>query len=263
MKITCLIENLVYRGGLLGEHGLSFHIQTDSNSILFDTGQTGNFIKNAPKLGVSIEDIDTVIISHGHYDHSGGIEEFCKINKKANIYCKPEIFQAKYNGKKIIGFEQFTGIDHERFLFVSEQIELHPGIWIHPEIPIYDKKDTDWTYFTTEKDSTIIPDTFEDELFISIIHNNKLSIISSCSHRGITNITRKALEEHQLPIQLILGGFHIKDVSLDRTKLIADFFKEINPERIATCHCTGVEQYTELKQIFGSQLMYFHTGLII
>lgn len=263
IKITCLIENLVYRGGLLAEHGLSFHIQTDTQSILFDTGQTGNFILNAQKLGVDIENIDSLVLSHGHYDHTGGLEAFCEINSQAKIYCKPQIFQQKFNGKKSIGFKQFTNIDHERFICIEETTQIDESIFINPDIPIYNSSDTNWTYFKTEKDFQIIPDTFEDELFVSIIHENKLSILSSCSHRGITNIVRKAIEDYSYPLYLVLGGFHIKDAQTDRTKILADFFTYNSPEIIATCHCTGIEQYNSLKNSLGEKVQYFHTGLMI
>ncbi len=263
MKITCLVENVVFRGGLHAEHGLSFHIDTGNKSLLFDTGQTNAFIKNAPKLGIDVEQIDTVILSHGHYDHTGGITHFLSSNKKAKIYAKPQALFPKYNGKKSIGFEGFENISPERLVLIEKTTEIAPGVNIITDIPLAVPSDTDWKYFFTEKNSNLIADTFEDELFLTIVNDEKLSVLSSCSHRGITNIMRKALTEFPLPVNLIAGGFHLKDCKPQRVETIIDYFKTIAPEKIGICHCTGLEHFQIFYQAFGDAVFYFHTGIII
>ncbi len=100
MKITTLIENLVYKRGLFSEHGLSIYIETSNKKILFDTGQSGLFLENAKTLGISIDEIDAVVLSHGHYDHTGGLYLFLEKNSKAKIYAKRGIFTPKFNSHR-------------------------------------------------------------------------------------------------------------------------------------------------------------------
>jgi 7,8-dihydropterin-6-yl-methyl-4-(beta-D-ribofuranosyl)aminobenzene 5'-phosphate synthase len=263
IKITCLIENIVYKGGLLGEHGLSFHIDTGTHSVLFDTGQTGNFAQNATRLGIDIAKIDAVVLSHGHYDHSGGLATFLELNKTAKIYLKKEALSAKYNGMKPIGF-LYENLNFEsRFIFLKGKCEIVPNVFAICSIPIINNDDTHWKHFFTEKAGQKIPDCFNDELFLAITNNNKLSVLSSCSHRGITNIIRAAKHNIDLPIQLVAGGFHLKDSHPDSLKPIVKDFKILKPEKIGVCHCTGLEHYELLKKEFPEECFYFHTGISI
>lgn len=112
MKIITLIENVVNNGNLLAEHGLSLYITTNNRKILFDTGQSGLFIQNAEKLGIDIADVDILVLSHGHYDHTGGLQAFLEINYKATVLAKKDIFFPKYSGKtRYIGMNSSDLID--------------------------------------------------------------------------------------------------------------------------------------------------------
>src|SRR5665648_658871 len=120
MKILTLIENLVYKQGLVAEHGLAIYLETENRKILFDTGQTGLFLQNAQKLGVDIEDIDTLILSHGHYDHTGGLYPFLEKNSKAKVYAKSSIFTPKYHGpNRFIGTLRNEKLLKDRLISVS------------------------------------------------------------------------------------------------------------------------------------------------
>jgi len=260
IKITCLIENIVYKGGLHGEHGLSFHIDTGSHKVLFDTGQTGNFALNAPRLGIDISKVDAVVLSHGHYDHTGGLAKFLELNSTAKIYLKKEALSAKFNGTKPIGF-LYENLKYEsRFEFLKGKTEIVPNIFAISSIPVIDNDDTHWKHFFTEKAGQKIPDCFNDEVFLAVTEKNKLSVLSSCSHRGITNIMRAAQHHFEQPIYLIAGGFHLKDSHPDSIKPIVSSFKTLKPEKIGVCHCTGLEHYELLKQEFPKETFYFHTG---
>ncbi|MDP4185683.1 MAG: MBL fold metallo-hydrolase [Bacteroidota bacterium] len=262
MKITTLIENLVYINGLYAEHGLSFLIDTGTEKILFDTGQTDAFMHNARKLGIDIADIDKVVISHGHYDHTGGLYSFLQENTKARVFIKKEAFTPKYKEENSqIGITYDPMLLDGRIEYVERTIEIAGGIFILPSIPLSNPADTNFNHFKIRAHNRFVNDTFEDELFVVIRHNNKISIISSCSHRGITNICNEAIKQFNLPVQLILGGFHLKgSTDIHQYNSIKQYFEKIVPDSIGVCHCTGVEKFADLLTTCSSQVFYNSTG---
>ena len=134
MKITVLIENQP-SGNLCAEHGLSLAIEYRKKHYLLDTGASDGFIKNAKKLGISLSEIDSAFLSHGHYDHSGGYEAFFAQNQKAKVYAKEEIQEACYSGsdssRNYIGIpEELLEHYRDRFILIKEDCEIEPGIWL-------------------------------------------------------------------------------------------------------------------------------------
>ncbi|PKO96266.1 MAG: MBL fold hydrolase [Bacteroidetes bacterium HGW-Bacteroidetes-7] len=260
MKIITLIENYAIDRGILAEHGLSMYIETHlkdgtiDKRILFDTGQSGTFIQNARKLGVETEKIDSVIISHGHYDHGGGLSDFLKINKKAKVYLKKESLDPKYDSKKgIISFIPDGELMEGRVIEVSDIMNVGESLYILPDIKIVNKEDTGF----------IERDEFPDELFLTAVHNQKLIILSSCSHRGITNIASSAVTHFKLPIKSIIGGFHTINDNGNRVDFIIEKLKSYEPESIGICHCTGIEQYCKIKaSLPETNVFYNYSGKI-
>jgi 7,8-dihydropterin-6-yl-methyl-4-(beta-D-ribofuranosyl)aminobenzene 5'-phosphate synthase len=261
MRIITLIENLVYERDLYAEHGLALYIETSDKKILFDTGQSCTFLKNAQTMGIDIMEIDTVIISHGHFDHTGGLYSFLSINNKAKVYIKKEAFIHKYHGNnKYIGITYDSEILNGRVEYVNQVTEIDKGIYIMPDIPIINKIDTNFHHFKISKPNGFENDEFQDELFLAITCNNELSIISSCSHRGITNIVNAAINYFKLPVNLILGGFHIKDCGTSQYTAITHYLGQISPKSIGICHCTGIEKYADLLYQCNHKVFYNFTG---
>lgn len=264
MMIVTLIENLVYGQGLVAEHGLSVYIETEHRKILFDTGQTGLFLQNAQKLGVEIGDIDCLILSHGHYDHTGGLYPFLEKNSKAKVYAKKDVFIPKYHGHtRFIGTHLNEELLKDRFVPVDSMTELADGVFIMPEIVIHHPEDTHFQGMYKKVDDKLIPDEFDDELFLVLKQNDQIHIVTACSHRGITNICTTATKYFGLPVSLILGGFHTKNSSSGKLDVIIDYLRQLKPESIGTCHCTGVEKYAEMTGRLTGNLFYNHTGRII
>lgn len=261
MKIITLIENLVYDQGLVAEHGLSVYVETVNCKILFDTGQSGIFIQNAKTLGIAIEEIDCVVLSHGHYDHTGGLYPFLEANKKAKVYAKRELFDPKYRSNEtFIGTPKNEELLKDRLVFVDEITELDEGVFIMPNIPIKYTIDKHFDGLLKLKDTEIVPDEFDDELFMAIVEKERINIISACSHRGITNICEAATEHFNRKVGLILGGFHLKNCTNEQFKHISCYFNKLNPSSIGVCHCTGVEKYASLLVDCDTHLFYNYTG---
>jgi 7,8-dihydropterin-6-yl-methyl-4-(beta-D-ribofuranosyl)aminobenzene 5'-phosphate synthase len=263
MRIITLIENLAYKQGLVAEHGLSIYIETDSRKILFDTGQSGLFMQNAQKLGINIEEIDTVILSHGHYDHTGGLYPFLEKNSKAKVYAKHGIFDAKYNKNRFIGTPYNEQLLNNRLVYVEKLTEIAPNINIVPNIIITDPLDTHFNGLTIKVGDNYVTDEFTDELFLAIKQNDKINIITACSHRGITNICSSAREQLNLPVQTIVGGFHMKECNVSQYVQITHYLRELAPESIGVCHCTGVDKFAEMYNECDTRMFYNFTGNVI
>jgi 7,8-dihydropterin-6-yl-methyl-4-(beta-D-ribofuranosyl)aminobenzene 5'-phosphate synthase len=260
MKIITLIENLVYQRGFHAEHGISMLIETENKKILFDTGQTDAFIKNAQKLNIDITTIDAVVLSHGHYDHTGGLYHFLQINTKAKVYCKREVFEPKYNIKNdFIGTQYIASVLENRIIYVNQTTEIVKNVFIMPNIPIVYNNDTSIGSMKVESGKGLEQDTFMDELFIAFTVNNKLSVLSGCSHRGITNILTAAIDKFNLPIHLIMGGLHIKDSNSQQYSHIIKFLQSAEPEKLGVCHCTGITKYAQLMYDCNLEVFYNET----
>lgn len=261
MKIITLIENVAYQRDLFAEHGLSFYIDNGTKKILFDTGQTGHFIHNAKILNIDLEAVDYVVISHGHFDHTGGLYDFLKINKRAEVIVKKEAFNPKYKGKnRFIGVDYEPAIIDKRVTYIEKPRKIDDDIYVMPEITIHNPDDTSFQPFMVKSADGFIEDTFNDELYLGIVKNNKLSVISSCSHRGITNILNTAVDYFELPVNMVLGGFHTRASCNERMNLIKTCFQNHGVRSLGICHCTGIDKYAELKSWFEKEAFYNYTG---
>ncbi len=264
ISIVTLIENLVYKQGLVAEHGLSFYINTPTKKILFDTGQSGAFISNAIALGIDISEVDVLVISHGHYDHTGGINKFLSINNKALIYVKSDAFLLKYHGYgRFIGMPKIDKNIDNRLVYVNTVTQIDNGIYVVPETKIYNINDTHFDGMFVKLDSGFTADEFNDEQFLVIDDGSNINIITACSHRGITNVCKTAVSFFNKPVNYVTGGFHTKESTEEQVNFIADYVNSISPQKIGVCHCTGVEKYVELKSKLKMPAFYNFTGNII
>ena len=210
IKIVTLIENLVTSTGFIGEHGLSIYIELGDKKILLDTGFSSNFLHTAERLGVDISTVDYLIISHGHHDHIGGLIPFMAKNTRAEIILKKESTLPKFNGEWYIGHNPDIDFCSSRFQYVDDLLEIVPNLFIFPSIHSFFPVDSHKSGFLVENNGTKSSDLFDDELFLCIKNKEKLIIISSCSHNGISNICETARQHFGLPIERIIGVFTLR-----------------------------------------------------
>ena len=268
MKIINLIENMQGAEGCLCEHGLSFYVETHKHKLLIDTGATGAFITNAGKLGVDLKRIDTVILSHGHYDHAGGILEFVKINPDAAILMQCEAGEKYYhqNGtvEKYIGIDpmikelpQIVWVDGNRK--IDEELFLFSGVTGRRLWPLGNRE------LKVKKNEEFLQDDFCHEQYLVISENKKRILISGCAHNGILNILDKYKEIYGTWPDVVISGFHMRKKSgyteedMDMIKKIAMELKKTDTV-FYTGHCTGEIPYQILKEDMREQLIYVHSG---
>ena len=261
IKVTTLVENYVKGRGVVAEHGLSMLIEVEDNLLLFDTGASNLFVENAVALRKCIKEVDYLILSHGHSDHTGGLKTFLDINKKAKIICKSSILIPKYRGTRENGICNIDEKELDRFIFIDELAEVVKGVYAFPNIEIKNYNDTHFSNFELMTKNGRIPDSFNDELAVVIENEDKISILSACSHRGITNIinaVRGYFPSHKF--NYLVGGFHLVDSSYEDVILISDFLRNDMPEHIGVCHCTGLDGYAVFRNEFKENVFYNYCG---
>lgn len=247
-KVITLIDNIVYKNALFAENGLALLIEYNNQKIIFDTGQTDNFIKNAKYLNINLNDIDSVVISHGHYDHVGGLIKFCEVNSKAKIYIKREAINKKYSNKtRYTGFPFDISSISERFYYIDKNFSLNENISIISNIVIKDQTTANFENMFIKQNNCFVRDNFEDELFLILKSNNGINIITGCSHRGIINIIETALEFSKCTILSLIGGFHLKNANQENKQKVIDYLNSKDIDLIVLSHCTGVNMYEQMK----------------
>ncbi len=239
MKVVALIENTTKLGCPV-EHGLSLYIETKRHRILFDTGQGNLFAENAKRFGVDLAGVDLCVLSHGHYDHGGGLKEFTEINRTAPIYINAHAFEPHYHGEdRYIGLNQdwLKGSD-----FVNRLVFVDGPLKIDEELEILSPKKEKRVNMgddglQVKEKSMYVPDDFRHEHYLLIKENGKRVLLSGCSHQGVINIVSWYKPD------VLIGGFHVRHHDLDEE--LSSFGKMLNEygAEYYTCHCTGVEQY--------------------
>jgi len=260
MKITVLVENTTFQDDLETEHGLSLYIEANEHKILFDMGQSDMFARNADKLGIDLENVDICVLSHGHYDHGGGIKTFLDINKKAKIYMSKYAFEPHYNG-----LEKYIGLDvglmsNDRLIMVGEELKLDSGLTLYSCNTKVKENDLGTFGLTVLEDGVFKEDDFRHEQYLLIEEDGKRVLISGCSHKGIVDIVNWFRPD------AIVGGFHFMklDIEKDKDVLMEAAKKLMNHKtKYYTCHCTGCEQYEFLKNTMKEQVEYVRAGRCI
>ncbi len=256
MKIHILTENHA-SGQCLAEHGLSYLIESDKK-ILFDTGHSDLFLKNADKMKLDIELIDTVVLSHGHWDHGNGL----KYLKNKKLIAHPGVFIKRYNRNRTdnIGLELSYEDLSERFELIctKESYSISKNIVFLGEIPRLNGFESKKTDFIDEnlKDDFVI-----DDSGLVIKSDDKIVIISGCAHSGICNIIEYAKKITGINrIKAVIGGFHLKDDGF-QTKETIKYLKNQDIDQIYPSHCTELPALSMFYNSFN--IKQVKTGFVL
>ncbi|MBQ3583789.1 MAG: MBL fold metallo-hydrolase [Lachnospiraceae bacterium] len=268
MKIVNLIENTEGKNACRCEHGLSFYIETKKHKLLADTGASDAFLENASQLGVDLKKVDTCFLSHGHYDHAGGIMAFAKLNPVAKILMSSLAGNAYYHvypeGEKYIGIQpEILTLPQTEFISenkrVDEELFVFSGVTGRKYWPEGNR------VLAEKVNNLFLQDEFKHEQYLVITEADKRVLISGCAHNGILNILEKYQEIFGEYPNVVISGFHLmkkSGYSNDDIELIRTTAEELNKTNITfyTGHCTGEIPFQIMKEIMGEKLNYVHSG---
>ncbi len=252
MKITVLAEN-TSAYGYPAEHGLSLFVETESARFLFDMGQTDLFARNADALGIDLNTADFAVLSHGHYDHGGGIGKFLSVNDHAPVYLSSHAFEPHYNGtEKYIGLDVKLR-DSGRIMPVEEELQILPGLTLYNDPNAPKVMEAGACGLKMIRDGQMRDEDFRHEQYLLAEEDGKRILFSGCSHRGILNIM------HWFRPDVLIGGFHLSGYPLDQR--LASIAGKLNAYKTVyyTGHCTGTAQFEFMKR-YMDHLRYISTG---
>ncbi|MGP3666952.1 MAG: MBL fold metallo-hydrolase [Candidatus Bathyarchaeota archaeon] len=275
VKLTCIVENLtgIPYIEFLGKHGFSLFLEVDLEYdklfLLMDTGPSPDvFSHNLDILKLDMRKVEAIVLSHGHYDHTGGLVEALKrIGKKdIPVIAHPEAFNLKFASRfRYIGIP-FKPIDVEEA--GGRLILAKNPVWITDDVVVTGEVERvtgfeDVKGFWTVKDGMVKEDIVPDDQSLVLKLNDKgLLIISGCAHAGIVNTVKYAQKITGVSrIYGVVGGFHLEEASKERLEQTLNEFKKFNPEVVAPCHCTGFEATKLFAEIFGKKLLLLKSGL--
>ena len=272
MRIINLVENTEGASGCGFEHGLSFYIETEHHKLLADTGASDLLLKNAEKLGIDLTKVDTVILSHGHYDHGGGILPFAEVNPAAKIYIPATAFGAYYSLRD--GAPRYIGLAEEirklpqvvivdgtaaGIFRIDDELSLFSGIGNTYPIPSANRN------LRVKTKQGLRQDDFRHEQCLVVSEGGRKVLLSGCAHHGILNVLDRYRELFGGEPDVAISGFHMmkkSGYSKEDLDMIADTAKELSKVNTVFCtgHCTGTEPFEAMKKIMGGQLRYVHSG---
>lgn len=265
MKIHVLTDNRTQKRGMLAEHGLSVYIETDEVNVLFDTGQTDVYLRNAALMGLTLKP-DCIVLSHGHYDHGGGLI-FYPPENMPKIYLHPDVLRVKY-AAKADGLHE-NGLpwalrDHsairDNMIYNDKDMPVAPGVSLHARIPAGVFEDATDGLFA-ESGGVKQPDRMLEEQMLVFEREGGLVIFLGCSHSGIINCLMHARMLYpNRKIDTVLAGMHLNNTAPQRLEQTAQKLHGMDIARLIPLHCTGLAAIAAIKQIFGDRCLLLCAG---
>ena len=245
----------------ISEHGFSILIEKDEKKILFDTGHTDVYLKNAQNLNLNLNEVDMIVLSHGHYDHAGGINYLLKEDSTFKVYLQEKAMQEKYSKDVFKGIDFSNLSKYKNLIKIKEKkIQIMKDVYIFGPVEMknaFEKPSKD--FFVIEKNKKT-RDFFEDEVNIVIDTDEGLILITGCAHRGIVNIAIDTIKEFKKEIKLIIGGFHLKDANALKINKVIEELNKLDIKTVIPCHCTGSRAFKLFEKNFNNEVKKCNIG---
>ena len=272
VKITTLVDNYALLGsGFWGERGLSFLIDADGEKILFDTGQTSEVMgHNLDILGEDLDDLKYVVLSHGHYDHTGGLKEIAKRTEKPTVFAHPNIFDDKCAKKgdlyKPIGIPFGKNMLKKGFKFHLDghSTEIIDGVRTTGQIPRTTQFEQVPEMYCIKKNRDYIKDEILDDQALILDTKKGIIVILGCTHSGVVNTLDHVAElTGDKEIFYIMGGMHLRSAKKAHLRKIAWVLKRYKVQSIGLSHCSGENAFFHLSNILGDKVFLNSVGSVI
>lgn len=271
MKLITLLENTACSADLRASHGLSLYLETGDRKLLFDMGPNTAFASNAEKLGVDLAAVDIAVLSHGHYDHAGGLLAFLERNDHAKIYLHAGVFGPYYallpdKEPEYIGVNPALREHMDRFTVTEGTTVLAPGLTLFDAVPDnFAGMDASAKLKEKQSDGSFVPDRFVHEQDLLVEENGRATVIAGCAHRGIVNIRDRAAALLGRAPDAVVGGFHLFELepgAASSEALIARTAAALLEGETVyyTGHCTGDYAYEKLSAVLGQRLQRLSGG---
>ena len=273
LQITTLSENTAGLGGLMAEWGLSILVESEEINILFDTGQSLSASHNAEIMGIDLSRIDKIVLSHGHFDHTGGLKQaLLRIGKEIEIIAHPDIWAAKYSRHQ--GQEaRYIGIPFHRqtleslgakFSLSREPVRLSDNITTSGEIPMTTEYEIIEPHLQVKEGQRFKPDKLLDDQALIITTGAGLVVILGCAHRGVINTLYHAQKLTGVEaIYAVFGGCHLISATEERIWLTIAALKELGVQLLGLSHCTGLAASAIMAREFGERFLFNIAGTAI
>lgn len=269
LQITTLVENSPgEHKALVHEHGLSFHIDNGGSRLLFDTGQSDALIRNAARLRVDLTAVRKVVLSHGHYDHSGGLRFLAAVASGFEVVTGQGFFDEKFG--ELGAAHEFLGNDFDARWLADSGIahatmdeptrELVPGVYALTDFPRIHPDEVVNPRFKLRVGDAFVPDTFADEVMLAVDTPRGLVAVLGCSHPGAKNMLEAATQRLGRPIHAVIGGTHLVEASPESLALTVDYMRRKDIRVVGVSHCTGRPGMESLKAVFGDRYYHNRTG---
>lgn len=272
-SLTCVVDNETTSPVLKREHGLSFWIESADGVVLFDTGQTAEALfNNLERLGLLVSKIGAVVLSHAHYDHTGGLAALLDKRPGLPVYAHSDLFQPRYShrqsGYLSIGLDMSRAelLRQSDLRLTREPVELLPGLWTSGEISERPQaKGTSVNLVIRGVNGEWLPDPHTDDQSLLILGKDEsMTLICGCCHAGILNTLAHVKRVFSREVSMVMGGIHLKSANAEEIAHVIRVLSDTSPGMEYNLnHCTGDVAIDAFSRVFGGRVKSFPAGVAI